>query len=311
MRIALALAGLLVAAAAQAVSARSGLVLLSMGDHYAVMRAGGQRLQEVLRLGRSVSYGESDDAFVFLTDRFAEVGTWVAEIVDKQTHTVVWSHPISATPVIMLQGTVKDVLLTRRAVYFVSVRRVESPADLNSAGGFFDLNVLSRVDGREEVIPLPRDMGTSLSNESGIAVLRNRDGTEWRVNVANRALEPVENTTDLSALERGNADEVRERFRVLYKGAVAIGVVRGRGREHEQWTLAYVDPLKKTDLWEKPLPDSVQPESVFVGPDGWNYYIDTKSGAVTGISGEPGTRELWKLPTDYLFDAHILEIDAE
>jgi hypothetical protein len=297
------LASLFVAGLCSAASPRGGLLLMSRGDHFAVMQTNGSALREVFALGGPVVYGESADAFVFLTYR-TQTGVFDAEILDKKTHAVMWSHPVSGRPMQMLDGPAESVVMTAKAIYFVSYPEGGGPE------GVFHLNAVSRQDGVQEVIPIPSTIGWNLArDDAGAPVLRAREGDGlWRFNEATGASETTVGPSGLRGLQNGDGTAIKL-FPAIYRGALAVGVVRLRAKKSA--SLAYVDPVKKIQLWEKPLLDGMTFGSAFAAPDGWNYFINPKTGAVTGLSDEAGSRELWKLPAEgnSLHEARILAID--
>ena len=157
MRHALAILVLLLFAAVPgAACAQQAWLLLAGGDHGDIYRAEeGGGVRHVARVGNSVTYGETESALAVISRR-TYADPMLLQIFDKKTEKTIVQWPLPGFAVLWLSGPSRDVALTDKFAYYVSIRYAadgRSP-EPNELGGNFDLYRVALADGKSDRFPL-------------------------------------------------------------------------------------------------------------------------------------------------------------
>jgi hypothetical protein len=173
--------------------AQRAWVLLAGGDQGDIFRAEeGGGLRHVARVGHSVTYGETESALAVISRRtFAD--PMLLQIFDKKTEKTVVQWPLAGFSVRLLSGPSRDVALTDKFAYYVSIRYAadgRSP-EPNELGGIFDLYRVALADGKSDRYPLsPECANPRVVAFAGSPVIYSWGGS--RVWVFDSAASPLE-----------------------------------------------------------------------------------------------------------------------
>jgi hypothetical protein len=230
-RVVLGLLALLLAAGSGAAHSQTAWLLESRWNHFAVVRAQGQNVRDIVTIRDSMpTYGESRRAVVIVARGFAHV-------VDKEAATVA-SFQLAAQaqfeggPTQDLSGPLRNVLVTDTHAFFPIVR-FHGQVPVNELGGQYDIVEMSLVDGSLRSIALPEDcIGPQLAEIGGVPVVYTpgRDRV-WRLDAANGRVVSVLSADDVADLRTKEADGLRRapstpRALVHYATVPAAGVFR-------------------------------------------------------------------------------------
>src|SRR5688572_26426286 len=125
----------------------------SQGDIYRAEEGGG--LRHVARVGDGVTYGETERALAVISRR-THADPMLLRVFDKQTEKTIVEWPLPGFSVLWLSGPSRDVALTDKFAYYISIRYAQdgrSP-EPNELGGNFDFYRVALADGRSDRYPL-------------------------------------------------------------------------------------------------------------------------------------------------------------
>jgi hypothetical protein len=135
--------------------AREAWLLLHDSEHGAIYRAQDGAMRQVARVGGSVTYGETQSALAVISRR-SPTAPLLLQLIDKKTQTTTATWPLEGFSVLQLSGPSRDVALTDKSAYYVSIRYRKDASTLepNELGGQFDLYRVSLADGKLQRFPL-------------------------------------------------------------------------------------------------------------------------------------------------------------
>ena len=227
----LGLLGLLLAVGSSAAHSQTAWLLASRWNHFAVVRAQGQTVRDIVTIRDPMpTYGESHRAVIVVAQGFAHV-------VDKEAATVA-SFQLAVQPEFIadhtqdLSGPLRNMLVTDDHAFFPTLR-FAGLVPPNELGGQYDIVQMSLVDGSLRSIPLPEDcLGPQLAEIGGVPVVYTpgRDRV-WRLDAANGRVLGILGTDDVADLRTKEADGLRRapgtpRALVHYSIVPAAGAFR-------------------------------------------------------------------------------------
>jgi hypothetical protein len=196
MRYALVIQVLLLSSAFPGASfAQQGWLLLAGGDHGDIYRADeGGGMRHVARVGGSVTYGETESTLAVISRRSA-ADPMLLQIFDKKTEKTLVEWPLPGSSVLWLSGPSRDVALTDKFAYYVSMRYAAdglSP-EPNELGGYFDLYRVALADGKPDRYPMSRECANPrVAAYDGSAVIYGWNGSRvWIFDAGASPLEAV------------------------------------------------------------------------------------------------------------------------
>jgi hypothetical protein len=327
------------------VAADEALLLVSSQGKYFVTRAAGSELHEVAATTSRATFGESAKLFAMLTLRDRDTST--LQLYDKQTLRAVGSWEVPGQPASQLSGGSRDVVVTERSAYLVTIRYTADGPRTGPQTTPFDFHRITLTDGSMQTSQLPRACANPrLTDVQGVPYLYSWGGDNvWRfdesagkfVQVVSKDDVDESFTTTGSTIPQPSMPNYSD-YKVMPDGAIfrlsRQGTVRqvlqsdmrpmpeagrelslaSRGKVVRLYAAALSDgqalgvlqqlpgemlftlsdAASKGLLWKRKLPQSVDPDSLFISRDGSLYYIDSASLTVLKASGER-VEPLWKL----------------
>jgi hypothetical protein len=192
--------------------------LLVRSKHFAIVRAQGQTVRDIVALRRGAAiYGESRRLVVVADD------AWV-HVVDKESATVA-SFQLASQP--QFVGALTDdvsgplMVVTEGHAFFPAMRlswEALAPAPPNQLGGQYDIIQMSLTDGSLRSIPLPADCLYPLLAELGreLVVYTPNSDKAWVLDSATARFVRVQSSDDVAELRTEEA----------------VGLRRARGTPH-------------------------------------------------------------------------------
>jgi hypothetical protein len=146
-------------------------------DVYRAEEGGG--LRHVAHIGNQVTYGETQSTLAVISRR-THADPMLLQIIDKKTEKTTAAWPLPGFAVQQLSGPSRDIALTDRFAYYVSIRydKDGQSIDLNELGGGFDFHRVSLLDGKSDRYPLgPECANPRVAAYAGSAVIYNWNGS--------------------------------------------------------------------------------------------------------------------------------------
>ena len=255
-----ALPGLLLAVSCGAAHSQTAWLLESRWNHFAVVRAQGQTVRDIVALRDAApNYGESRRVVV------AVAAEWV-HVIDKESATVT-SFQLAVQPqyvgypVSDLSGPLENMLVTDEYAFFPTIRAFEKPAR-NELGGQYDIVQVSLADGSLRSIPLPDDsVGPRLAEVDGVSVAYAWSGDRaWTLDFANGRVVRILQAGDVADLRMKEAAAPRTAGGAP-RAFVRYVIVSGAGAFRLS-SLGELAPILDEHLARIPTPAA----SVWLGP---------------------------------------------
>ncbi len=291
MRHALAILILLLSSAGPGTAcAQQAWVLLAGGGQPDIYRADeGGGLRHVARVGNGVTYGETESALAVISRR-TQADPMLLQIFDKKTEQTIVQWPLPGFSVRWASGPSRDVALTDKFAYYVSIRYAadERSPEPNELGGNFDLYRVA-LALRAQWIPV----GLSVGRVADYAVIA--DIGVFRVSrssVLTQVLDArLQSTGARTTLDLSPKGTVVRIIPAQFGNQPAVGVLIEKASE-----LRYVavDPASLKVLRELVLPQHAVLDSITVTRDGSLTYVDRQAAQIRRIV-EGRVETLWTL----------------
>ena len=222
----LGLLGLLLAGGSGVAHSQTAWLLMSRSDHFAVVRAQGQTVRDIVPLrGPAPIYGESRGVVAVVAS-----DEWI-HVIDKESG-MVRSFQLAIQPQYIgyptedLSGPLRNMLVTDDHAFFPTIRFGRGP--LNELGGQHDIVQMSLADGSLRSIPLPEDcLHPQLTELGGVPVVYAWNGDRaWKLDAANGRVVSIltrDHVADLRAKEVAAPRSARGAPRAFIRYAMVSG----------------------------------------------------------------------------------------